>query len=66
MAEKPGDTNVPYQPAFDMGISPEMDRLNFDRIQLIKRKYAGGLTPEAEFARFSLRKKPLHIPVSSD
>jgi hypothetical protein len=43
-----GDGYVPHQPSLDRGISPEMDRLNWERIQLINRKYAGGLTPEEE------------------
>ena len=46
------DNYVPYQPALDAGISEEMDRLNFRRIQLIKRQSQRELTPEeeAEFA----------------
>ena len=43
-----GDGYVPHQPSLDRGISPEMDRLNHQRIQLINRKYAGGLTPEED------------------
>ncbi len=39
---------VPYQPALDAGISPEMDRLNFRRLQLAKRKSREGLTREEE------------------
>jgi len=43
-----GDGYVPHQPSLDRGISPEMDRLNYQRIQLINRKFAGGLTPEED------------------
>ncbi len=48
-----GDAYVPYQPALDAGISPEMDRLNARRIALAERKSRGELSPEeqAEFAR---------------
>jgi len=42
------DEYVPYQPALDAGISEEMDRVNFHRIQLINRKYSGHLTREEE------------------
>ena len=43
-----GDVNdyVPYQPALDSGISEEMDRVNFRRLQLVNRKFLGQLTPE--------------------
>ncbi len=39
---------TPYQPALDAGISEEMDRINFQRIQLIQRKGRGELTPDEE------------------
>jgi hypothetical protein len=41
-------TYVPYQPALDSGISEEMDRVNFRRLQLIEREFQGGLTPGEE------------------
>ena len=41
-------TYVPHQPALDAGISEEMDRVNFHRIELIDRKYAGQLTQDEE------------------
>jgi hypothetical protein len=41
-------TYAPYQAAQDAGISEEMDRVNFRRLQLAKRKSRGQLTPEEE------------------
>jgi type I restriction-modification system DNA methylase subunit len=39
-------TYTPYQPALDAGISEEMDRVNFRRLQLVEREVRGELTPE--------------------
>ena len=41
----------PYQPALDAGISEEMDRVNFRRLQLAERQARDQLNPEeaAEF-----------------
>ncbi len=48
--EEKGDAveYTPYQPAIDSGISEEMDRVNFRRLQLVDRKVRGLLTPDEE------------------
>ena len=42
------ESYLPYQPALDAGISPEMDRLNFRRLKLAERRSRGQLTREEE------------------
>ncbi len=58
-AEEKGDAveYTPYQPALDNGISEEMDRLNFRRLQFVDRKARGELTPAEELEFEQLQDK---------